>query len=156
MDRFILVKSCVPTLLLACTLLTMGCQGQDGPQRVAVEGTVALDGKPLPSGMIRFIPGDPTAGPAAAALIKEGRFVTTELDGPIPGQHRVEIDATDYVGFAIDDEAAFATAMKKKSQRLPRNPVPERYNRRSTLTADIAADPEGNRKLTFDLKSSAK
>jgi hypothetical protein len=75
------------------------------------------------------------------------------LDGPVTGSHRVEIEATDYLGFAIDDESAFAAAKKDKHTQLTRNPVPEIYNRKSTLVAEITT--EGSKPLQFDLLSTS-
>jgi hypothetical protein len=143
-------------LLLAGVALsaTLGCGGTDGPDRVAVTGTVLLDGQPLSSGVIRFIPTGETHGPAAAATITNGRYETTSEQGPVPGTHRVEIEATGYYGFAIDDEAAYVAQVEKNGGRFPANPVPEIYNRRSTLTAEVAAS--GQTPLDFALSAASQ
>jgi hypothetical protein len=112
---------------------------------------VALDGKELPSGVIRFVPRGGTNGPATSAVIKDGRYELNATEGPIRGSHRVEIEATEYLAFSIDDEAAFAATMKQKRKPLERNPVPDIYNRQSTLSADIAID--GSREFNFELSS---
>jgi hypothetical protein len=129
----------------------VGCSSSEGPERVAIRGAVTLDGEPLPAGMIRFLPTGATAGPAGVAIIKNGRYQASAEEGPLVGRNRVEIEATDYFRFAIDDEAAFAAAASKRSTKLPRNPVPAKYNRQSTLTVDIAAGQEKD--VDFALKT---
>jgi hypothetical protein len=140
-------------MLLAVLALAIaaGCGGEKGPPRVAVSGSVSLDGQPLSSGVIRFLPTGDTRGPAAAAVIKEGVYELSQSEGPIVGTHRVEIEAADYFGFAIDDEAAFAQNVEKKPSRALKNPVPEIYNRRSTLSVEVV--PDGAQTFDFPLTS---
>lgn len=124
------------TLSLLC--LAIGCGGPDGPVRVAVSGQVTLDGAPLTSGVIRFIPQTEAAGPAASLSIVGGQFTSTAADGPVIGTHRVEIEAVDHQGFAIDDEAAFSARVEQTGQSpLACNPIPVIYNSASTLTATV-------------------
>jgi hypothetical protein len=54
------------------------------------------------------------------------------------GQNRVEVEADLNLGFAIDDEAAFA----KRGKLLPPNPIPAKYNSQSTLAVEIKAGEE--------------
>jgi hypothetical protein len=67
------------------------------------------------------------------------------------GRHRVEIEATGYHDFAIDDEQAFAEAFQRRPRSpLGQNPVPAAYNERSELTDGDRTEP-GPRELRFDL-----
>lgn len=140
-------------VLVLFALYVASCSGDVGPERVAVHGAVRLDGAPLPAGQIRFIPTEGTSGPAAAAEIKDGEFAFTEDDGPIVGTHRVEIEATDYLGFAIDDERAFAQFARSggtRDRRRTQNPVPPEYNRQSKLVRTI--DRESEPVIDFELE----
>jgi hypothetical protein len=135
-------------------MLALGCGGQTGPTRVAVQGEVLLDGIPLSQGMIRFIPEVGVEGPATAAKIENGQFSLRRSEGPVVGLHRVEIEATGYHDFAIDDEQAFAEAFQRQPRSpLGQNPVPAAYNERSELTAEIV-EP-GPRELRFELSTNA-
>lgn len=141
------IKACCVMLSVATLTFLSGCGGSDGPVRAAVEGSVSLNGKKLAAGVVRFVPSDEKSGPAAVAMIKDGQFELDRKAGPVVGAHRVEIEATDYYGFAIDDEKAFTAAFKEtKGKPLPPNPIPPIYNISSTLTADVKADE----KNTFD------
>ncbi len=140
-------------LIAICLVAATGC-GSRGPVRVPVRGEVTVDGDKLKAGVIRFIPTGSTKGPAAVATIRDGLYEFSASDGPVVGSHRIEIEAIDQYGFALDDEQAFAENVEKKRKRLPPNPIHENYNRRSTLTADMKCD--GNRKLDFPLSRDGR
>jgi hypothetical protein len=136
-------------------LWAIGCGGDSGPPRFATDGTVLLDGVPLPAGVIRFIPEGTTKGPAASALIETGKFSLEASNGPVAGQHRVEIEATGHEGFAVDDEQAYAQkATTTRGPVIPQNPVPAIYNRQSTLSKTITA--EGPNTFEFTLSSKTQ
>ena len=61
----------------AAILVVAGC-GPTGPARYQLEGRVTFEGRPVPSGLIRFEP-DATrgnAGPVGYAAIIDGRYTT--------------------------------------------------------------------------------
>ena len=122
--------------LVISLLLVAGC-GDEGPLRHKVTGTVNLDGQPLETGQVLFVPAD-GQGPSDACPIVAGTF-----EGKVaPGAKRVEI-----------------TASKELPPAEPggmpgvENLVPKQYNRESTLTAEINDRGEP---LTFDLESGSK
>src|SRR5687768_16233271 len=86
---------------------SVGC-GQTGPARSPIRGKIMVGGKPLAAGRILFTPVAPTTGPAASARITAGEYKLDKADGPVVGQNRVEVEGDLNLGFAIDDEAAFA------------------------------------------------
>ena len=75
--------------LLALVAIGGGCQGDD-VERTTVSGSVTLDGKPLPRGLIRFIP---TSGPAWSARIEDGQYSTEGTKGVPVGDLQVRIEA---------------------------------------------------------------
>ena len=78
-------------------LLCSGC-GDGRPERVTVSGQVLIDGKPVPTGNIKFVPEG--ARPSAGTLDENGRFTLTCFDGNdgvIPGKHRVQISASEII-----------------------------------------------------------
>lgn len=119
-------------------LAMLGCGSSDVLNRQSVSGHVNLDGVPLAHGLIRFIPQGATTGPGAMAEILDGQFCFTKDSGPISGTHRVEVEATQFCGFAIDNELAYTAAVMQTGRPpLGRNPIPTAYNRNSTLTAFV-------------------
>jgi hypothetical protein len=112
---------------------------------VPITGRVTVAGQPLEAGRILFIPMAPTDGPATSAGIINGSYSLSHHEGPIVGKHRVEVEAELPLGFAIDDEQAFA---RRGGKRLPPNPIPAEFNLRSKLVAEISADKEN----TFDVE----
>lgn len=136
------------TLMLAA-LLT-GCGGSpEGPQRAHVAGFVSIDGAPLKSGEIRFIPSASTKGPAAVATITDGAYELGTAEGPIVGSHRVEIESSDPAG---DDDQVFAAKIVRGERPLDLIPIPTSYNRQSILKAEVTK--EGNLQLDFPLNSA--
>jgi hypothetical protein len=110
-----------------------GCGG-DGLSRGAVAGRVTVGGAPLTKGRILFVPIAPNTGPAVSAVVVDGQYTLARDAGPIVGQNRVEVEAELDLGFAIDDEAAFAA---RGGKPLPPNPVPAAFNKQSTLAVEI-------------------
>jgi hypothetical protein len=76
---------------LAAALLLAGC-GESGPELATVTGTVTRDGKPLPNMRVQFQPeaGRPSSGNTDSQGVYALRY-TSELDGAVPGKHRVYI-----------------------------------------------------------------
>jgi hypothetical protein len=125
-------------MLLTCAVAAFaaGCGGSQGPAREPIAGSVSIGGKPLAKGRILFLPVAPNQGPAVAASIVDGRYSLSRREGPIVGANRVEVEAELDLGFALDDEAAFA---RRGGAPLPPNPVPPAFNRNSTLVCQVRA-----------------
>ena len=125
-------------VLVLLTVCLAGCRPQ------SVEGTVTLDGQPLQDGYIAFLPQKNTKGPGAGAPILAGKFVIDKSDGPLEGSYRVEITAKGETGRKTVDGSG--------QQRSAEGQIlPKRYNKESTLTAEIRRKQENE--LVFELSS---
>lgn len=148
-------KACC-ALLCSGLLASIGCgDSVEGPPRAAVSGTVTLDGQPLETGTIRFVPAAQTEGPKTSAAIINGTFEIPANVGPVVGQHRVEIETPPAGDIAMDDEQALGRlkqAGRKAQIAVVR--IPAEYNTNSQLTADISATDSND--LTFDLRSKTR
>jgi hypothetical protein len=117
----------------------IGCSADT--KQGSVSGTVTLDGQPLKSGNIRFVPADGQTATADAA-ITDGQFTATMP----PGEKKVSISAPKVTG-------------KKRVYETPDSPMidiveellPAEYNVRSTLTLNVAP---GDQSKDFELKSA--
>lgn len=119
-------------VIFCCLLATMigcGAASSDAPPRRIVEGSVTYDGKPLPSGMIRFVP--IPAGPVASAPIVDGKYEITNKEGVPLGEAKVEIEGGGGADSLTQDQ--IEAGMKSASIVLP-----AKYNRQSTLTETIS------------------
>ena len=74
--------------LLATLLFAIGC-GTEEQIRIAVSGTVTLDGQPVNTGQLSIVPVN--SGVASAASVSEGRFSVSEERGPQPGEYRFRL-----------------------------------------------------------------
>lgn len=134
-------RRALPLALLAL-VLAAGC-GESGLPRGPITGSVTVGGAPMKGGRILFLPQTPTEGPAVSARIVDGKYELPDDEGPIVGSNRVEVEADLPLSFAIDDEEAFAKAKGK----LPKQPVPPKFNRLSTLSVEVKSGEENR----FDL-----
>jgi hypothetical protein len=136
-------RSTCCALILAVTALC-GC-GRSGPERFAVSGQVSFDGAPLPDGEIVFTPDETTAGPVAAGRVENGAFEIPADRGPIAGNYTVAITAERPTGRKVRADILGEATTDQLEQYIP-----ESYNARTTLVAEIAADRED---LNFALSS---
>jgi hypothetical protein len=91
---------------VACTLLLvssvgMGCGG--GEPTATLQGTVLVDGEPLPHGTISFTPLEPGRGKAVSAQIEQGKYTARNV--PL-GRVRVLFHAVAGTGKMLFDRDA--------------------------------------------------
>ncbi len=70
----------------------IGC-GDSVSLNQPISGTVTIDGTPIESGSISFLPERGTDGPAATTTISSGKYQFTNANGPYTGGHQVMIGA---------------------------------------------------------------
>jgi len=114
------IVSCCMVMAIFGLVFTVGC-GDSGPVRCDVTGTVTLDGEPLETGEILFLPAD-GQGPSDTCQIVAGAF-----EGEVtPGSKKVEISSTKEI-------PATETGGMPDYISL----VPAKYNTATTLTAEV-------------------
>ena len=133
-----------------CAILSSGCGGSSGPERAVVRGTVTLDGVPVDTGTIVFLPGDGVQGPSAGGEIRKGAFELPRDVGPVPGMHRIEIRATRQEGTSTIAGAPGAESGPSAGGTVDKVVmyIPAKYNTKSTLKEEIKS---GENDLTFAL-----
>ncbi|MEQ8634245.1 hypothetical protein [Gimesia maris] len=133
-------------VLLVCGMfLSDGCSSgpDDVPETGTVTGTVTLDGAPLEEALVQFQPesGRISSGTTDA----EGKYeldYTGTLKGAKIGTHKVSITT-----FKAPEENL---ETKEAQKQLPKEKVPAKYNKDTTLTAEVNA---GENTIDFDLQS---
>ncbi len=139
-------KYCSLLLCLIALMAIAGCSGGDKYDRLPFSGTVTLDGQPLESGYIIFVPksGQPTQ---STGMINGGKFEVPKQAGTVAGKYSVAIfsgaDSSANSAAAGTPEAELA-AKKSKGERVPR-----KYNVESELTVEI--EPGKANVFPFDL-----
>ena len=113
--------------LTAAAALAGWAAGCGGPTQPAVRGTVTLDGQPVENGGILF----ESAGGKAAAAVQGGRYEVPSYRNLSPGTYRVEVNWAKPTGKKIP--SSDPGMMMDET----REAVPEKYNAKSTLTADV-------------------
>ena len=117
----------------------LGC-GTSGPEIATVEGTVTLDGKPLPEASVLFI--NQSGRPAAAWTDDFGKYrlmFDEGRSGAIPGDNLVRISTF-----------RFGVAGKPGKKET----IASEYNVRSKLSFKV--EPDKKNIANFELKSGGK
>jgi hypothetical protein len=124
--------------VVLCAVMLAGCAKK--PDRGTVTGSVTLDGQPLPSGVIHFVPADGKTA-TADSMITDGKFSASVP----PGDKKVSISAPKVTG-------------KKRMFDKPDSPevdvvqelLPAKYNVQTQLTLTVNA---GSQEKDFPLSS---
>ena len=127
---------------LAMFLALLGCSKSTGG-RYEVSGRVTLEGEPLESGLVRFVPVGGTKSPSVGGEINLGAFQISENQGPLAGDFRVEITASRGTGVMQHDKVLDIN-YEEQEQYLP-----ARYNNSTELTAQVGAG--STNEFNFDL-----
>ena len=138
------LKNCV--VLGACLLVLacIGC-GPGGPPIESVEGTVTLDGKPLPNASVVFVPEN--GRPAGATTDSQGHYVLTFTEGrqgAMLGKHKVRIST------------ARDPSETPSGEPIPASPetIPAKYNAQTELEFTVEAGKKNT--ADFDLSSEGE
>lgn len=132
----------IAAMVLIAQLLSLSSCGDGRPQRFAVTGTVAYNGKPLTDAQVMFMPKD--GRPATGMTDVAGRFTLTSLaagDGTLAGEHIVCVSKT------VPDP--------NSDPKLPYGrtiPVlPQRYQSYASSPLRANVTPSGPNDFRFDL-----
>ena len=96
-----------------------GC-GNDGPQRLAVSGSVDWQGEDVAAGSITFVPTDGNTGPSASSAVTDGSYEFNSENGPVAGKNRVIITFVPSKGSAMFQQKA---AQKRGEQQDSGDPL---------------------------------
>lgn len=130
---------------LLCGVVIVSLPGCGNSGRVAVDGTVTLDGQPLDQAQIEFIPMAGTPGPTAGGDIIAGKYLIAADKGPFAGKYRVRIVKSGPTGRKTFDP-------RSNSMIEEYGPIlPARYNEQSELEAEITS--AGPNRFDFTLTS---
>lgn len=122
--------------LVSC-LMTAGCSDPyEG--RMAISGTITLEGQPLADGAIIFEPAG-GQGTTSGASITNGKYTIERKDGLKPGKYTVRITSGD--GTTPNDLSEEEAASPGGSTNIVSvDRIPPEYNEKSTQSVDVLAD----------------
>jgi hypothetical protein len=132
------------------SLILMGCGAADNLPREAISGSVAVDGKPLDSGLIIFQP-EGTEATQSGASIVQGKYAIPRDQGLVPGKYKVSISAA-----GNTPEKQVDTISNNNMPGMPPVPakevIPSAYNSGSLLSAEVKAGSKNE--FNFNLTST--
>ncbi len=134
--------------IVGLAFAVVGCDGGGAEGRRLVYGRIRFDGAPLARGVIAFDP-EPGGGATVSTggVVVDGAYTIEGEHGPTPGKYRVSIQSGG-VETSVADEAP---GMPPPIKQAKADPIPERYNTKSELTAEVKAS--GSTSADFELTS---
>jgi hypothetical protein len=119
----------------------VGCENTGG--KVAVSGTVSLNGLPVEKGTIDFLLPEATQS-TAQALIDRGRYSLPAMQGLLPGKYRVKISSVESFDITPEEYAA------GKKAPPPKERIPARYNSESQEFVEVKES--GSNRFDFNIE----
>ena len=136
----------VACLALLAAMAGGGCGSGsvDNLQRLAVSGTITLDGAPVSHGFIQFRAVSTGSTAEAGSEIKDGKYSIPREQGPVPGGYRVSISSTESAG------TGSTSGMPGDAGPGAKELIPAKYNVSSNLDREIKEG--GANTINFELK----
>lgn len=128
---FVFAMSCW-IVALGLPIFVIGC-GAASATSVPVMGTVTIDGEPVKSAKIKFISRDDEKL-EAVAMVTDGNFEFTGVNGPIEGEHDVLIYYS-----PPDFEELQEMIKQDRDKGMLSSDIPQAYAQAGVLTATISA-----------------
>jgi hypothetical protein len=119
---------------LTAVFMSVGC-GPSGPALSPAEGTVTLDGRPVPNALVTFAPKDGTGSPSNGLTDAAGNYklrFNRDRYGVLPGAHNVTVEV----------EKVSAEDVPEGEPVPEFVPVPKKYARPGELIADVSEDKQ--------------
>ena len=115
-----------------------GCgSASDNLPREPVSGGVTIDGKPLKSGIVSFVPTDPNGLTQANVAVIEGKYSVPKEQGLVPGKYDVKVSTADA------QEKQESTDISNDMPGMPparaKEAIPPMYNTNTKLSAEVKA-----------------
>lgn len=140
-------------LFLTCTILTapiLGCKPANNT--LPILGSVTLDGQPLDSALILFVPLN-SGRKKTGGEVSGGQYHITAKDGLAPGRYRVEF-LQNYFPAEATPGFTPGKAYSPDEQAQPEvlQVIPSWYSKESLLSLEVTPD---TKKIDFALSSKA-
>jgi len=126
-------------------ILFSGCGG-DGLPRQAISGSISINGKPLKSGVVNFVPQSAEIPTQSGAAIIDGKYSIPKSTGLVPGKYKVVISSGEGSAEKKVDKVSDLPGMAP----IPaKEAIPPEYNNNTSLEANVAAG--GSNVFEFNL-----
>lgn len=109
-----------------------GCSSEDAIARQSIQGQVTLDQTPVTDAVIVLTPVD-SNGPAAAAVVENGKFAFGTKDGPGVGRYFVRINPNQPEIEKLRQQKSVSSSSKQPS-------IPLIYQTNGELQIEIQSD----------------
>jgi hypothetical protein len=127
-----------------------GCGGDNLP-REGVSGSVSVEGKPLKSGVITFVPNGPDIPTQGGASIVDGKYSIPRAQGLVPGKYKVVLSS----GEGTPEKKVDTTNDMPGMPPVPaKEVIPPQYGANTVLEANVTAG--GKNEFDFNVTAAPK
>lgn len=140
------LTNAVSLLGIVCSLLLIGGCGGDSLNRAEISGKVTLDGKPVDTGMVTFMPKNTENAVVVGAKIVNGEYRLKRTEGPAVGTYSVRVSSVQSTGKMVKDQAIEGHTYEEYTETIPK----PYSGMESPLTTEV--NP-GKNTADFDIKS---
>jgi hypothetical protein len=156
MEENSMIRRNSPALYLTTAVILLagvltGCGASDPYERVAVRGSVTLDGRALEAGRIVFLPQKGVSGQQVVGTITDGQYEIAKESGPVCGPHKVQIFAELELPYDIENAEAHAAHVARGGDPTVTNRIADKYNVVTILQAN--PQPEDSNRFDFEVAS---
>jgi hypothetical protein len=145
------LQAVATTVVAALSVLTASGCGGDGLPRQGVSGSVSVDGKPLKSGSITFVPTEPDTPTQGGATVVDGSYSIPSAQGLVPGKYKVVLSS----GEGTAEKKVDSTNDMPGMPPVPaKEVIPSQYGAQSVLEAGVTAG--GKNQFDFNLTAGAQ
>jgi hypothetical protein len=127
-----------------------GCGGDNLP-REGVAGSVTVEGKPLKSGVITFVPSGPDVPTQGGAPVVDGKYSIPRAQGLVPGKYKVVLSSGEGTPEKKVDSANDMPGMPPVPAK---EVIPPQYGANTVLEANVTAG--GKNEFDFNVTSAPK
>ncbi|MDR1494383.1 MAG: carboxypeptidase-like regulatory domain-containing protein [Planctomycetaceae bacterium] len=135
------------TFLLFLSLFYYGCNND---RLLSISGNVTLDGKPLPEGIIMFLPSG-TEGNSASTTITNGKYSVRVSPGKMVIRILAERPYTEEEIKKLRANPMYNNDPMFQPEKMKKQYLPQKYNEKSLLNEEIHGN---NKSLNFNLECS--
>jgi hypothetical protein len=134
-DRF----HCVFLGLAAVILVAVAGCGEKGVQKVTINGTISYRGRPVSSGILRFV--GPEGAYSAAVIQADGSFIITDV---VPGEVKVGV-------MEAPQSSGSSSGAQTPGPKAPPVSLPEKYRDPENSGLTYTITPQ-TRQLDIEIK----
>jgi len=119
MDKKIVINAIVVFGIACGLLLIVGCGGAS-LNRAEISGKVTLDGNPVSTGLVTFVPKNTEKAVVVSANIVNGEYRLKRAEGPAVGIYSVKVSSVQNTGKKLENATMPGLFYEEQAEMIPK------------------------------------